>query len=224
MLALGECGRVAGLAADVEDSDPLDEPRQRRGDRRIEPAHGLRAAEDQDRRKVRRNLEPGTRRLPGRSPSRRGSGSRFDRPARRRRRALGRRRRTTPRARRPAGPSPGRPARDRVALPQDDRDPERGGGEEDRDRHVAAGGQDRRGPSAARIAAACGIDSASRTGSRTVLTDRSTVRRERRASRRTGCPRRGRGRPRGHDGRPPRRVSGSTSGRSRSERATARAG
>ena len=46
-LPAGQGGRVAVVAGDVDDGQPLDESRQRFGDRRVEPADGLRPPEDE---------------------------------------------------------------------------------------------------------------------------------------------------------------------------------
>ncbi len=72
------------------------------------------------------------------------------------------------------------PAGDDVAVPQHDRDAQRGGRQQDRDRDVAAGREDRGRPPAARSAPACGTETPRRIGSRTAWTSSVAVRSERR--------------------------------------------
>jgi hypothetical protein len=145
LLALRECRGIAGLAADVQHVDAFHEPRQGRGHRRIEAADGLGAAEDEDRRGVGGQAEPGSRVGPL------DEGHVSNRGAREKRGPVstgegdpGRLVRDRQRLGQPRG-RPDRTPRDRVALPENDRDPQRARGENRRDRDVAAGREDRGG-------------------------------------------------------------------------------
>ena len=75
-LATGQRGRVALVAGDVDDGHPLDQARQRLGDRRVEAPDGLRPAEDEQDPLARRRRPSGPGRPRGRSPTRRGSACR----------------------------------------------------------------------------------------------------------------------------------------------------
>ena len=225
-LAAGQRRRVAVVAGDVDDRDPLDEARQRLGDRGVEAPDGLRAAEDEQDPLARRDVQP----RPGRHAVDRGDvadrraghearpvrGGAGQRPA-------GRLERDRERGGQPGG-RPDRPARDDVAVPQHDRDAERRRRHQDRDRHVAAGREDR-GRSLARPGSRppAGRTAPRRIGSRTAWTSASVVRSERAARRRSGMPAAGTrvaSRPRW----PPSQRSSGASGLARSDRATARAG
>ena len=149
-LALSERGGVAALARHVQHMDALDEARQGAGDRGVETPDGLRAAEDEDRRRVRREVEPCPRLGSDdrRHVADRGSGDE--------RRDAGRGEGPTggrvDTASASASRAVARTARPGMALPSQRTTgiAERGGREEDRHRHVAAGRQDRRRPLGAR--------------------------------------------------------------------------
>ncbi len=155
-LAPGEGRPVGRLAGDVDDVDALHEPRQRLGDGGVEPPHLLRATEDEQEPGAGRHAEPGPRRLavdlagvtdrgPGqvaRPATTRAGGpgagwnprspERCARARERDRHEIGE-----------AGRRPDAAARDHIALPEQNRDAERLGREQDRDRNVAAGREDR---------------------------------------------------------------------------------
>ncbi len=144
-LATGERRRVAVGAGDVDHDRPLDELRQGPGDRGVEPPDGLRAAEDQHDPVARRDVELDTGGLAvdRLDVADRGAGDET-RPVTDRggKRTAGR----LERHRHHVGESRGQAhgtTRDDVAVPQDDRDAQRSGGHQDRDRDIAAGREDR---------------------------------------------------------------------------------
>ena len=146
LLAFGQRGRVRALPGDMDDRHPLDEAWQRRRDGGIEPADRLRAAEDEDRRAIGRQVEASAGLVTGdrtdvadRRPGWVG------RDAGRRQRAPGRLVRDRQRVGQPGG-RPDGAARHGVALPEDDRDPHWRRCQQDRHGDVPAGGQDRRRP------------------------------------------------------------------------------
>ena len=195
----------------------------------VEPADGLGAAEDRAARaRSAGDVQPRPRRLAV------DVGDVADRRARSRSTAPGRgggkRLRTSPRTRPPgrrrAAPSPARRGR-ASTLPSHSTTGIRSGAaaSEHRDRHVAAGREDRRRAGrAARMAAACGTDAPRRSGSSTRVD--VSVDRAQRAQRRAGAS----GMPgRRHEARLEPAVaaepaSSGASGRARSDRATASAG
>jgi hypothetical protein len=135
---------VARLAGDVDDVAALDDPWQRLGNGRVEAEDGLRSAEDEHHPRIGREVEPlaglgpiDRRRVPDRRARHepRLPGTR-ERPPRR---LVGDGDRTGEAGRQPDGP-----AWNDIAVPEDDRDPHGGGSHEGRDRHVAAGREDRR--------------------------------------------------------------------------------
>ena len=226
-LSPGERRRVAVLAGDVDDRHPLDESRQRLGDRGVEAADGLRPAEDEQDPLARRR-RPSAPRAASRSMARDVADRRpghVARPAggRRRQRSAGRLERDGERVGQP-GRRPDRPTGDDVAVPHDDRDPQRRGGQQDRHGDVPAGREDRGrtvgGEDGGRLR-----DRRRRGGSgrgRRGRPPRSSAASARRGAG-GGCPPPGRGSPRGRDGRPASAGRG-PSGVARSDRATASAG
>ena len=194
------------------------------GDRVVDPAHGLRAAEHQQDPLARPAAEP-LARLVGVDPA-----ERPDRRARSRTCAAwpsavaGRRVAHREHGRQPRD-EPDAPARDDVALPQHARDPQHGRGEQHRDRDVAAGGEDRRGRAgAAGARTPAGPTGRAGSGRATRWMSRAAERSERSEQPpAAGCPAAGtivRSSPRC----PPSQASSGAPARARSDRATARAG
>ncbi len=127
----------------MDDVRALDELRQHLGHGRIEPPDRLRPAEDEEHPVAGRDPELGAGGLPVEAAqvADRGPGD-VARVARAH--GCARRREAHREHVGEAGGRPDAAARDDVALPHDDRDPQRRGGHEDRDRGVAAGREDRR--------------------------------------------------------------------------------
>ena len=143
--ASGQRGGVAFVAGHVDDGHPLDQAGQGLGDRRIEAPDGLRPAEDEQDPFARGDVhpDPGGLAVDRRHVADRRAGDvagaarrgRGERPA-------GGLERHRQRVRQPRR-GPHGPAGDDVAVPQHDRDPQRGGGQQDGHGHVAAGREHR---------------------------------------------------------------------------------
>ena len=209
----------------------LDQRGQRLGDRGVEAADGLRAAEDEEQSAHRPGRRSGGGPPPGRSTRRSrigvpGHGSTAPRSGNG---AAGRREAHGEDVGE-AGRRPDAPARDDVALPEDDRDAERCGRHEDRDGDVAAGREDRRRAIAGEDRRRLGHrrPEADRVEDEVgVALDRSERAQDEAAERDAGRPDDRPSRPRWP---PSQRSSGIVAGRvltgvgARSDRATARAG
>ncbi len=144
-LASGEGGRVPVLTRHVDDRDPLDQARQGRCHGTVEPADGLRSAEDQQHPHPGRHAESCAGfiavQLASVTDRRAGDVARTSWGGRFQGHTGG-----LERDGQHVGQTRGRPngtTRDHVPVPQHDRDTERGRGEEDGDGHVATGREDR---------------------------------------------------------------------------------
>jgi hypothetical protein len=147
-LATGQRRGIAVVARDVDDGDALDEPGQRLGDDGVEPPDGLRPAEDEQHPDAVGDGQPPSGRLPVHlaciADGRAGHEARSSGRRRGQGRA-GRRERDGQDVGQSRGHADGATGDD-VAIPQDDRDAERRGRQEDRDGDVATGREDRRRP------------------------------------------------------------------------------
>ena len=199
------------LPRHVDHGHPFDEPWQRAGHGGIEPADGLRSAEHEQDPLPRRDVHPPpsgftihVTRVADRGagqvarPTGRGSSQRH----------TGRLERDRQRRREPGG-GPDRATRDDVAVPQDDRDPQRLGSHQDRYRHVAAGREDRgralRRQDRGRLRDRCGQPQADRSRrARPPPSCATTAGRGAGA----GCRWAARGWPQGHGGRPASQAQG----------------
>jgi len=147
-LATGQGHRIALVAGHVDDRHPLDQAPQRLGHRRVEPADGLRPAEDEQHPFAGADIHA----CPGRLAVDRADVA--DRGPRHVTRATrGGRRQSSTRGverdrQRVSQPRRGtdRPARDDVAVPHHDRDAQWGSRQQDRHGHVPAGREDRGRP------------------------------------------------------------------------------